>query len=284
MEHNGFKKIEIKDFSVSSEKFFLVENEEYGYLETHPKPSLENVSKYYETENYISHTDSSESFIDKIYQNVRVHTLSKKVQLINSFNTTGKSLLDIGCGTGDFLLAAKSDNWEVTGVEPDEGAREISTLKLNKKVFALEDLVKLKGNTYDVISLWHVMEHIYDLDNQMDLICSLLKPNGVLIIAVPNYKSFDAKYYKQYWAALDVPRHLYHFNKISIKKFFKKRSLNVVKTKPMWFDAFYISLISEKYKGNKLGLLKFPFIGMLSNFYALFGEKNCSSQIYILKR
>ncbi|AUP79441.1 class I SAM-dependent methyltransferase [Flavivirga eckloniae] len=276
---NNFK---VKDHSVSGEKFKLIINSEYGFLETSPQPSLEKLPDYYKSEDYISHTDSKRNLFEKVYHVIRKISLKKKLNLINSFSSEEKNLLDIGCGTGDFLQIAKQNNWNIFGIEPNDDARKIANKKTNNSVYKIEQLQKFDSNSFDVISLWHVLEHLPNLNEHINIFKKLLKPNGTLIIAVPNYKSYDAKYYKEFWAAYDVPRHLWHFDKTSISKLFSKVSMKLIKTKPMRYDAFYVSLLSEKYKHGKMNPIKGFWIGFISNLKAI-STKESSSLIYILK-
>lgn len=266
-----------KDYTVSQESYELLLNKDYDMMVTLPVPSdLEN---YYKSEDYISHTNVNKSVIDKIYQTVRKRTLQNKLALINSFNFTDKKLLDIGSGTGDFLATCKNDNWNVFGVEPNKDAGKIST---NKGVSVITDIYLLKENSFDVITLWHVLEHVENLLEYIEILKSKLSPNGVLIIAVPNYKSFDANHYKEFWAAFDVPRHLWHFSQTSIKKLFANVSMKVEKTIPMKYDSYYVSLLSEKYKSGRTNFLKALYIGFLSNLKAR-STSEYSSLIYVIK-
>jgi len=279
-----------KDYTVSRETFSIFIDEKSELLVTSPRPKNEELAKYYESEDYISHSNSKKSFIDKVYQIVRNHTIKQKVKLINSFNETDKKMLDIGTGTGDFLFACKNNEWEVTGVEPNKNARNLALEKLqntNHKIYnTIEDL---KSNTkqstdgiYDVITMWHVLEHVPNLTEYISSLKQLLKSDGTLVIAVPNYKSFDAKYYNEFWAAYDVPRHLWHFSRTAIQKLFQIENMKVVKTLPMKFDSYYVSLLSEKYKSGKTNLLKAFKIGFQSNSKAK-QSNEYSSLIYVIK-
>ncbi|XMO87914.1 class I SAM-dependent methyltransferase [Algibacter sp. AS12] len=274
--------LKVKDHSVSGEVFELIQNLEYGFLETTPQPSSDKLSDYYESEDYISHTDSKRNLFEKAYHLVRSFSLKKKLNLINSCSSEGKKLLDIGCGTGDFLQTAQQNNWIVSGIEPNQQARKIANKKTNGSVFNTEQLLKFQPNSFDVITLWHVLEHLPNLDEQIATFKKLLKANGTLIIAVPNYKSFDAQYYKSFWAAYDVPRHLWHFNKISVSNLVSKQSFKVNKIKPMWFDSFYVSMLSEKYKTGSMNAVIGFWIGLRSNLKAI-GSKEASSLIYVIK-
>jgi 2-polyprenyl-3-methyl-5-hydroxy-6-metoxy-1,4-benzoquinol methylase len=270
------------DYSVSGEEFKLVENEAFGFLETQPQPSEENLSKYYNTEDYISHTDTRRNLLEKVYHIVRSISLKKKLKLINSFFSEKKSLLDVGCGTGDFLQIAQRNNWSVSGIEPNERARHIANLKTKNSVFEVEQLTKFEKHNFDVITLWHVLEHLPKLDEQISILKSLLKENGTLIVAVPNYKSHDAKHYQKFWAAYDVPRHLWHFSQSSVEKLFATKGMLILKTIPMKFDAYYVSLLSEKYKSGFMNPFKAFWIGFKSNIKAKHSGEY-SSLIYIIK-
>lgn len=273
--------LEVKDHSVSGETFQLVLNETYGFLETLPCPKTDQLSDYYKTEDYISHTDSKRNLFEKAYHFIRDISLKRKLELINSFDSEEKRLLDIGCGTGDFLKIAKENNWIISGIEPNKEARSIANKKTNNSVFNTAKLQELREHSFDVITLWHVLEHLPNLEAQIVTIKKLLKEKGTLIIAVPNFKSFDANYYKDFWAAYDVPRHLWHFNQESIANLFGSKNMKVVKILPMKFDAYYVSLLSEKYKSGFMNPIKAFWIGMRSNFKAR-NSKEYSSMIYVL--
>ena len=269
----------VKDYSVSKETFDLYYDETLDMLITHPQPSLENLGKYYESEDYISHTDNKRSLFEKLYHFIKSIALKNKLNLINSLQPNRGQILDIGAGTGEFLSVAKNDGWQAIGVEPSDKAKSIA---INKGVLFVEKTSELENHSVDVISMWHVLEHIPDLDKQIKELKRLLKPTGTLIIAVPNFKSFDAKHYGKFWAAYDVPIHFWHFSKTAIKLLFEKEEMKLEKVLPMKFDSFYVSLLSEKYKSGKMNFVKAFFIGILSNWKA---KKNFeySSHIYILK-
>lgn len=269
----------VKDYLVSGEEFSLVFDPEKEMLKTHPQPKIQELSKYYESNEYISHTDSKKGLVSFLYQIIKRRALQSKVSLISSLNRGEKNLLDIGAGTGDFLKEAKENNWNAFGVEPNKNARDLA---LKKGIELKENIDDYKGQTFDVITLWHVLEHLPNLDEATQNIEKLLKPNGVLIIAVPNYNSFDAAYYKNHWAAFDAPRHLWHFSRNSMKKIFSK-NIQLQKVKPMKYDSFYVSLLSEKNKTGKQNLLKAFFIGLRSNISAI-KTKEYSSLIYCYKK
>ncbi|MBY0487171.1 MAG: class I SAM-dependent methyltransferase [Flavobacteriaceae bacterium] len=270
--------LNVKDFSVSQETFELLYDEELDMLITHPQPSLEKLPSYYESVDYISHTDGNKSLFEKMYQFVKSIALKNKLKLINSESPKGR-ILDIGAGVGDFLSVAKNDDWQTIGIEPSEKAKVIAK---NKGVSFVENLSELESNSFDVITMWHVLEHVPDLENQIKELKRLIKPTGTVIIAVPNFKSYDASHYRNFWAAYDVPIHLWHFSKTAIKKLFANENLELVKVLPMKFDSFYVSLLSEKYKTGKMNFIKAFYIGLKSNWK---GNQNSeySSHIYVLK-
>ncbi|NOQ91313.1 MAG: methyltransferase domain-containing protein [Flavobacteriaceae bacterium] len=283
MENKKNKVLTCQDYTVSNENFDLILDEKLDMLITSPQPKEDELSKYYESEAYISHTDASKSLFDKVYQTVKNYTIKQKIKLINSLNSENKTILDIGCGTGDFLEACKNNDWKITGVEPNEGARNLTIKKTEISIHTnIEEILENDSNKFDVITMWHVLEHVPNLQEYITSLKNLLRPNGVLIIAVPNYKSYDAVYYGKFWAAYDVPRHLWHFSQKSINLLFKDFGLELVKTLPMKFDAYYVSLLSEKYKSGQSNPFKAFYRGFLSNLKAKHNMEY-SSLIYFLK-
>jgi 2-polyprenyl-3-methyl-5-hydroxy-6-metoxy-1,4-benzoquinol methylase len=267
-----------KDHTVSGEVYQVMINNEYDMLVTNPVP--ENLADYYKSEDYISHTDSKKSILDKVYQAVKNITLKRKLKLIDSFETSSKNILDVGAGTGDFLKVCQSNSWKVSGIEPSLDARNIAE---KKGIHLQEKLSEFKNTKFDVITLWHVLEHVENLSEYILTLHNLLADDGRLIIAVPNFKSNDANYYKEFWAAFDVPRHLWHFSQTSISKLFSEVHMVVEKTIPMKFDGYYVSLLSEKYKSGKMNPLKSFYRGFVSNLKAR-STNEYSSLIYVLKK
>ena len=272
-----------QDHTVSRETFSLYLDPVTELLVTLPRPSDASLPAYYESEEYISHTDSNRTLMDRVYQVVKKYSLKKKLNLINEMHSKKGSLLDIGCGTGDLLAYCENDTWNTFGVEPNTKALELAREKVRQSERIVSDLTELeKGKEYDVITMWHVLEHVPNLVEYIENLKSLLSPEGCLIIAVPNYKSFDAKHYKEFWAAYDVPRHLWHFSQKSIKELFSKNNFELLGTKPMLFDSFYVSLLSEKYKTGKSNPLAAFKTGLLSNIKAS-RSGEYSSLIYLIK-
>jgi len=277
-------KLICKDHTVTGEEFELIYNSDFEMYATHPQPNEKDLPTYYQSENYISHTDAKKSLLDKVYQLVKNYTIAKKVKLIQSFHTSELNLLDIGCGTGDFIKAAENVKWHVSGIEPNDLARKLAQDKIQTPTQVVADLHEISDtkNQFDVISLWHVLEHVSNLDEYIKTIKSVLKQNGVLLIAVPNFKSYDALQYKEFWAAYDVPRHLWHFSQKSINSIFKKHQMEVIKTLPMKFDSYYVSLLSEKYKTGKSNFFTAFKNGFISNWNAK-KTAEYSSLIYIIR-
>jgi 2-polyprenyl-3-methyl-5-hydroxy-6-metoxy-1,4-benzoquinol methylase len=280
-DHDKFREfLKVKDYTVSAEEFNIVECVHCNFRFTNPRPKQQYIGKYYASDKYISHTNSSQSIMDKAYKTVRYITLRDKLKLVASYKRKGK-LLDIGCGTGNFLEVCADKGWNIEGVEPGELARaQAKSLNPTAKIEA--ELEAIVGK-FDIITMWHVLEHVHALNPYLKKIYDLLEQDGKLIIAVPNNESFDAHHYGESWAAYDVPRHLYHFTNDTIKKALKKNGMHLVARKGMPFDAFYVSLLSEQYKYNKKSLLKSIRVGLESN---QFGKKdnNYSSMIYIFEK
>lgn len=269
-----------KDHTVSGEHFELRKEEHLDLLATFPRPDLDQLPAYYKSENYISHTDSKRSFFDKIYQQVKNLMLQKKLDWVGNLSSHKGMILDVGAGTGDFLLAAKKRGWEVQGVEPNEGARSLAS---KKGIELSQNTASLPSHQFDVITMWHVLEHVPNPADQIDELSRLLKPDGLLVIAVPNFKSYDAQKYKEHWAAYDVPRHLYHFSPEAISRIFQEKNFSLTSQKGLFFDAFYVSLLSEKYKGGSANFIKALFTGMISNWKAR-SSGNYSSLTYFFRK
>ena len=267
-----------RDYAYTNETFELHVDERRAMLVTRPQPK--NPALYYDEQSYISHTDEDEGFVNACYQWVKRYALKRKLKLINRYIQKGANVLDIGAGTGAFVLAAREAGLKASGVEPNEKARAAA---LQKGIPLHASLDDLGNNRFSLITLWHVLEHLPNLEEQIARIISLLDRNGTLIVALPNYKSWDAGYYKEYWAAYDVPRHLWHFSKESIHRIFTPLGFRLVRSKPMIFDAFYIALLSGKYKNGSNNVLTAFLLGLWSNMVAATSGEY-SSLIYVLRR
>jgi SAM-dependent methyltransferase len=272
-----------KDHTVSGEHFAIWECQDCSLRFTQDVPEADLIGPYYKSENYISHTETKKGFINSAYHTVRKFTLQQKRKLVCRVSGLNKGrILDIGCGTGAFLEVMKDAGWSVNGLEPDEDARKIA-LGRGVPVFPSDELFRISEH-FDAITMWHVLEHVHDLHPYVEQIRSILQPGGVLLVAVPNYTSLDASTYGPYWAAYDVPRHLYHFSPLSMKKLMNLHGLEIVDQKPMWFDSFYVSMLSEKYKHGSNKLVSASLLGMRSNMTAIGEAGKCSSVIYIIKK
>lgn len=271
-----------KDFSVSNENFTILKCKNCNFHFTNPRPKNEELARYYISDHYISHNNTRKNLFEKVYQLVRRIAIKGKYNLISRFKKKGR-ILDIGCGTGDFLNKCKTEKWVTKGIEPSEIARKQAIVNYNLDVEESIDLRDIKGE-FDVITLWHVLEHVTELNTTVSELKRLLSTHGKAIIAVPNLESFDASYYKKYWAAYDLPIHLYHFSKESIIKLFKKHGFSLRKTKGMKYDSFYVSMLSEEHKSKKKNFITAMFIGFLSNLYGFFTKRGFSSTIYVFEK
>mgnify|MGYP001814294641 CR=1 FL=1 len=274
------------DHTVSRETFSLLLDTEKDLLVTFPRPDEADLPTYYESEEYISHTDSKRTLMDKVYQMVKIYSLKKKLKLINKLSGSKGHILDIGCGTGDLLAVCEKDGWRISGTEPSDKARELAINKITYKKDVKKDLNEFTDSShgkFDVITMWHVLEHVPNLMEYIKSLKELLSPNGYLLVAVPNFKSHDASHYKEFWAAYDVPRHLWHFSEKSIRNIFGKYDFKVIETLPMIFDSFYVSLLSEKNMTGKSNLISAFKTGLISNIKAK-QTNEYSSKIYIIKK
>jgi len=278
--NNSKRFLEAKDHNVSGDKFTIVECADCEFRFTSPIPSENTIGNYYKSENYVSHSDTKKGVINKIYHIVRNRAIKQKEKLATKYSSSN-TILDIGCGTGDFLGYCKNQNWKTFGLEPDESARKIALEKNGIKANGLDHLFQMEENSVDVISMWHVLEHVYNLNKDITQYKKILKEDGTLIIAVPNCSSKDAAHYKENWAAYDLPIHLYHFRPKNIIELFKNHEMEVVDILPMKFDSYYISMISEKYKGGNI--ISGFWNGFKSNLAANSKNNKYSSQIYIIK-
>lgn len=262
--------LKLKDYFLSQESFEIYECNNCKLLFTIPRPDATAVAKYYKSEDYLSHNEHKKGLVPWIYNQVKKVNIRHKFRISISNHTvqnaihTKPYLLDFGCGVGDFLKYAQQKGCDVYGCDLSEEARKIASEKLGKNIVTPEEIFSLPHSTFDVITMWHVLEHIYNLKNQSEQLYRLLKDNGRLVIAVPNYMSYDAQYYKDKWAAYDVPRHLNHFHKESLENVFNGKFI-LKEIHPMKWDAYYISMMSEKFVGHSYSFLRGIIQGWKSN-------------------
>lgn len=271
--------IKSADYFLTMEKFTVVKCDLCNFIFTNPVPDKENLSYYYESKEYLSHQTNNKSLIGRIYTTVKRINIQKKYKLIQQYRSSG-SVLEIGTGTGELLYYFKKRGWKTTGIEPNEKARLFANKQYELEVFDEIQLDSYSLKSFDVIMMWHVLEHIFDLQDRMKQIKKLLKENGYLFIAVPNINSYDFSKYGSHWAGLDLPRHLYHFNENSIKKLLQKHALKYITSYPMKFDAYYVSLLSERYLDSLLPYLSAFKNGYRSNHYAKHNNEY-SSMIFV---
>ena len=272
----------LKDEFLTKEDFHICECLSCGLQYTMPRPSKEKIGAYYKSEEYYSHQENKKGFIPQLYEAVKKVNLKHKLKIANKDLHVGK-LLDIGCGVGDFIHEAEKQGWDCLGVEPSDDAKAIARKRIKANIINSEALEEIPDGTFDVITMWHVLEHVDDLKWQVEQLRRLIKPNGRVVIAVPNYKSYDGQFYKELWAAYDVPRHLNHFSKQTITKIFKTKGLELNKTEKLVWDAYYISYMSEQYKHHKFPLVQGAFRGLLSNCKAR-RSGEWSSMVYVFEK
>ena len=274
-----------KDYTVSQKEFVVWHCSNCTARFTQDVPEQNEIGMYYQSDNYISHSDTKKGFINTLYHAVRKRTLNKKKQLvIDKVGMLKGEILDIGCGTGAFLNTMKTAGWGITGVEPDEIARKKAQELYNINPQQPDKLFQLQPALYHAITMWHVLEHVHELHAYIKQLANLITPQGKIFIAVPNYTSKDAAIYKEHWAAYDVPRHLYHFSPASMQQLLTAYNLKLFTIKPMWYDSFYVSMLSEKYKNGKGNIIKAFCYGFISNLKAMGDKSKCSSVIYVISK
>ncbi|HLT74603.1 MAG TPA: class I SAM-dependent methyltransferase [Ohtaekwangia sp.] len=271
------------DFTHTGERFTLLQCATCQLLATTPQPDEIEILKYYESSDYISHTDKPANVVDALYKIARHFTLKSKINLVKKYSPKIENILDFGCGTGDFLLACKNQGWDVTGIEPSANARSIAAKKIGKP--SIHPSLPSEQTDYQAITLWHVLEHVHDLSQLLTKLKDSLAREGALYLAVPNTNAWESTIYKEHWAAYDVPRHLWHFNQDAMRRLLSKHNFALTHIIPMKLDAFYVSLLSEKYKRNGTtisGMINAFKNGLISNQRAK-RTSEYSSLIYVFK-
>ena len=271
------------DHTVSHQSFSIWHCNACTARFTQNVPGEQEIGAFYASADYISHSDTKKGFINNLYHRVRKMTLASKKKLIVSQTKIQKgNLLDVGCGTGAFLNTMQESGWQVTGLEPDPTAREKATELYKLNPLSTDQLFQLPTGSFNAITMWHVLEHVHELHAYVEQLGKLLAPGGRLFIAVPNYTSHDASVYKEFWAAYDVPRHLYHFSPKSMEQLLGAYGLKLIVSKPMWFDSFYVSLLSEKCRNGKGNNIRAAWNGFVSNLKVMGDVRKCSSVIYVV--
>jgi 2-polyprenyl-3-methyl-5-hydroxy-6-metoxy-1,4-benzoquinol methylase len=286
--NSGFQNhLTVQDYTVSHKEFTIQQCNSCNFLFTNPRPDETTIGEYYKSNEYISHHDEVTSLVSKIYTSVRDYTIGEKLKMISRLSPGKGKILDVGCGTGNFIQACKKDGWKIGATEPDSGARKVASERvgeiLSESIFNTE----LSKTSFDIITLWHVLEHIHQLNETIEWLREHLNPGGKIVVAVPNPESSDAQKYGRFWAAYDVPRHLYHFSKDTLKLLMKNHGMRVETIHPMWFDSFYVSMLSSKYKTGSIKLLDTALTGLRSNLSGRAAKNqtfNTSSLIYVITK
>lgn len=273
----------VEDHSVSKETFQLQECGDCKLVFTNPRPDPHEIGKYYASAEYISHTNSKAGLMNRAYQIARNRAISGKIRLVASLGVQDTSLLDYGCGTGEFLSAAKSKGWRCAGIEPDEGARQKAIKNHALNVHSPEKLPEISSGQFSLITLWHVLEHVHSLKETVNQFRRIIRSDGALVVAVPNRNALDATRYGHFWAAYDVPRHLYHFSKKPILRLMQNAGFSCETIKPLFFDPFYISLLSNKYQYGSSGPLSAFISGIQTTIAGRRDIEKNSSLLYVFR-
>lgn len=273
------------DHFLTGEEFDLFKCHGCGFVFTRGYPDEDSISKYYESDDYISHDDRAKGLLNHIYLLVRKIMLQRKKRIVEKITGIKKGrILDIGCGTGYFAATMKKGGWHVTGIEPNKKAREFGAGHFGIDIISPENISDIPDKSLDAVTLWHVLEHLHDPFKYSDEIDRLLKPGGICIAALPNNNSSDAYYYGRFWAAYDLPRHLWHFNPSTFSLFWENKGFKVINTKSLPLDVFYISILSEKNRGSIIPSLKGLMTGLLFAAESAIDINRSSSLIYFIKR
>jgi 2-polyprenyl-3-methyl-5-hydroxy-6-metoxy-1,4-benzoquinol methylase len=274
--------LDVTDHFLTQEEFSIQECNSCRFRFINPRPGKQEIGRYYQSEEYISHDSGKNDLQSRIYKFARILSIRKKFSIVRNYSFGG-TILDIGCGTGEFLYYCRKKNFEVKGVEPNGKARAFALSK--NEILANEHLESLSDSpgSFNCITMWHVLEHIHNLNDLVIQAKRLLAPEGVFIVAVPNSNSWDAEKYQKFWAAYDVPRHLYHFTKETMQKLASRNGLEIIKIYPQGLDAYYVSLLSEKYLTGKTNYLKSILFGFWSNLQAKKQDIGHSSLIFVMK-
>ena len=275
--------MKIEDYFLTGEEFTLLECVHCGFRFVNPRPDISEIGRYYQSEEYISHDAGKTTLFSRAYKMARIFSIKSKYNLVSKYAKRGR-ILDIGCGTGEFLNYCKTKGFDTSGVEPSEKAGRYAREKNGIDIVTGITEVKAGKGAFDCITMWHVLEHVHDLNNTLELVKEFLHPDGVFIVAVPNCNSWDAEEYGKFWAAYDVPRHLYHFSERTMKMLVAKHGFECREILPQKLDAFYVSMLSEKYRRGRSGYLKPGFLGLWSNLKAKTDGRGYSSQIFVLRR
>ena len=277
------KKLDCIDHSASNETFIIVSCATCDFTFTNPRPKDESLGEYYKSDMYIYHTNNTKGLFNWMYQTVRKYAIGSKVNLLKKISKK-ENHLDIGCGTGEFLNACQKAGYNTKGIEPSKIAREQAIKNFHLSVSENTNLNQFQKEQFDSITMWHVLEHVPNLNETIEGFNRILSEKGKVIIAVPNHKSWDANYYIEFWAAWDVPIHLWHFSENTIEQLFNKHNFKLIQTKPMLFDSFYVALLSEEFKTGKKKFINGFAIGFISNIIGIFTKRGCSSTIYVFEK
>lgn len=284
--NNIARVLQAKDYTVSNEMFAIWECHDCSLRFTQDIPDENSIARYYQSSDYISHSDNATGPVNQLYKIARKFTLRNKRKLITNYTSgkLNKKLLDIGAGTGAFASEMQQSGWAVTGLEPDDKARKEALNKHGISLFEPSQLFHQPEASFSAVTMWHVLEHVHQLHQYLATIGRLLQAEGKLFIAVPNYTCNDCSYYQSQWAAYDVPRHLYHFSPQSMQALLQQHQLRLQEIKPMHLDAFYIALLSEKYKTGKTRWIPAAWQGLRTLVAAGSAANKASSLLYIASR
>jgi 2-polyprenyl-3-methyl-5-hydroxy-6-metoxy-1,4-benzoquinol methylase len=275
----------IKDFTVSEETYDLYKCSDCGFIFTQDAPDAAHIGPYYKSDDYVSHSNTNKGLFFKVYHKVREIMLARKHKEIvaNSSIKAGAKILDIGAGRGYFLNHMQEHKYVCTGIEQDPDVRQAAIDQFNLNVLPPEELYKLEDKQFDVITLWHVLEHIHDYRGYLDKIKKLLKPDGLLVVALPNPSCSDQYIYKDYWSGWDVPIHLWHFTPQNAKDLMAQYQFKMIDKRKLPFDPFYLSILASKERKDSFPTITGFVNGFKAYLMSLNNIDNSTSLTYYFK-
>jgi 2-polyprenyl-3-methyl-5-hydroxy-6-metoxy-1,4-benzoquinol methylase len=277
--------LNVPDHFLTGEQFALTQCSSCGFLFTQDHPDSDEIDRYYESADYISHNDSAGGFFASVYMIAREFMLRRKRKMVcRATGLKNGNILDIGSGTGHFLSVMRARGWQVKGLEINDKARAFSIAEFGLEVLSPASIGSLPSASFDAITLWHVLEHLQNPFSYASEIVRFLNPGGVCLVALPNSSSFDARHYNEFWAAYDVPRHLWHFTPETFKLFAEKSGFEIISVRSLPLDVIYISLLSEKYRRSALHFIRGLVKGVWFMALSLFLKNRNSALVYILKK
>ena len=273
------------DHAVSNETYSLQRCGSCGLIFTIAPPDSQDKQTYSKLDQELNRADNPRKRLDRLYYYARILNIRRKIRLIERLTrvSSGK-LLNYGAKSGYFSSRMTDRGWKVTSLEEYHEQRIFSLEMFHHRMMDIDEIDSLPPGSFDAVTLWHTLEHQEDPHTLIEKLIRLLKPNGLLFAAVPNTDSLDAAWYGSQWAAWDVPRHLLHFNTTSMIRFGLAHNLVLMHHERMPFEAFYIPMLSEKFKGNRHPIITGAVRGLKFWHKTNTDREKSSSIVYVFRK